>query len=396
MTDRTERTRALREALASRILVLDGAMGSVLHQRCTIHDFGGAGFDNCSENVLLERPDVIDEIHRGYLEAGADIIETNTFGGTRLVLDDFHIGDKVHEINVRAARLARDAAARYSTPERPRFVAGSMGPTTKSLSVTGGVTFQQLADNYYEQARALLEGGVDFLLIETAMDTGNVKAALIGIDRLERELGYKLLVSVSCTIYDWGGMLAGQPVDAFYASVSHRDLLSVGLNCATGPEFMTDHIRTLHQLASTYISCYPNAGLPNAEGRYDETPESLAKQLERFVEHGWLNIVGGCCGTTPEHIRALAHMVEGRKPREVPPKKRRSWYAGVELVEAEVSNRPLIVGERTNVIGSRAFRNLIAEEKWEEATEIARRQVRNGAHIVDVCLQSTDRDELKD
>lgn len=396
MIDRQQRIDALLDALKHRILVLDGAMGSILHQRCSISDFGGAGFDNCSENVLLHRPDVVEDIHKAYLEAGADIIETNTFGGTRLVLDDFHIGDDTHAINFTAAQLARQAAAAYSTPDRPRFVAGSMGPTTKSLSVTGGVSFQTLVDNYYEQAKALHEGGADFLLIETAMDTGNVKAALLGIDRLERELGHKLAVSVSCTIYDWGGMLAGQPVDAFYASVSHRDLLSVGLNCATGPEFMTDHIRTLHQLASTHLSCYPNAGLPNAEGHYDETPESLAKQLAKFADHGWLNIVGGCCGTTPEHIRAIAEMVAGRKPREVPAKKPRSWYAGVEVIEVDDSNRPLIVGERTNVIGSRAFKNLIAEEKWEEATEIARRQVRNGAHVIDVCLQSTDRDELQD
>jgi len=396
MPDSTIRQQALQDALERRILVLDGAMGSILHSRCSIQDFGGPGFDNCSENVLFHRPDVITDIHEAFLAAGADIIETNTFGGTRLVLDDFHIGDRAYDVNRHAAKLARFAANHFSTPEKPRFVAGSMGPTTKSLSVTGGVTFRELADNYYEQAKGLVEGGVDFLLIETAMDTGNVKAALIGVDRLERELGHKILVSLSCTIYDWGGMLAGQPVDAFYASVAHRDLLSVGLNCATGPEFMTDHLRTLQEMASTHISCYPNAGLPNADGHYDETPETLAAQLEKFVTHGWLNIVGGCCGTTPEHIRAIAQMVEGKKPRVVPERKRRSWYSGVELVEAEESNRPLIVGERTNVIGSRLFKNLIAEEKWEEGAEIARRQVRNGAQVVDVCLQSTERNEMTD
>jgi 5-methyltetrahydrofolate--homocysteine methyltransferase len=201
---------------------------------------------------------------------------------------------------------------------------------------------------------------------------------------------------VSGTIERFGAMLAGQPADAFYSSVSHADLLSVGLNCATGPDLMTDHIRTLAEMASTRISCYPNAGLPNEEDKYLETPESLAKQLDKFVEHGWLNIVGGCCGTTPEHIRAIAEMAEGRKPRAVPAPSHRAYYSGIELVEAEDSNRPLIVGERTNVIGSRLFKEMIAAEKWEEASEIARWQVKNGAHIVDVCLQSSDREELKD
>jgi 5-methyltetrahydrofolate--homocysteine methyltransferase len=201
---------------------------------------------------------------------------------------------------------------------------------------------------------------------------------------------------VSGTIEPMGTMLAGQSADAFYSSIGNRKLLSIGLNCATGPEFMTDHIRTLHEMATTRISCYPNAGLPNEEMKYLETPETLAAQLEKFVDHGWLNLIGGCCGTTPDHIRAIAQMVEGKKPRQLRPESHKAYYSGIELVEADESSRPLIVGERTNVIGSRAFKNLIAEEKWEEATEIARRQVRNGAHIVDVCLQSTDREEMKD
>ena len=201
---------------------------------------------------------------------------------------------------------------------------------------------------------------------------------------------------VSGTIEAAGTMLAGQTADAFWSSLAHFDLLSVGLNCATGPEFMTDHLRTLSELATTRISCYPNAGLPNEEGRYLETPATLAAQMERFVENGWVNLVGGCCGTTAEHIRALAAMVEGRKPRVMKPSAHRAFYSGIDLVEAEESSRPLIVGERTNVIGSRLFKDMVAAEKWEEATEIARRQVRNGAHIVDVCLQSTERDELSD
>ncbi len=271
-----------------------------------------------------------------------------------------------------------------------------MGPTTKAITVTGGVTFRELQEAYYEQSKALVEGGVDLLLLETCQDTRNVKAALIAIQTLERELGFKVPVIVSGTIEAMGAMLAGQAADAFWVSVSHADLLAIGLNCATGPEFMTDHIRTLHELAWTRISCYPNAGLPNEEGKYDETPESLAAQLERFARNGWLNLVGGCCGTTPAHIRALAGMAEGKAPRRVPGRSQRTFFAGVELIEAEESTRPLIVGERTNAIGSRLFKQMIAGDKWEEASEIARRQVRNGAHIVDVCLQSSEREEIQD
>ena len=237
---------------------------------------------------------------------------------------------------------------------------------------------------------------MDFLLFETGFDTRNIKSGVVATQQLEHELGHRIPIMISGTIERWGAMLAGQPVDAFYASVAHADLLAIGLNCATGPDLMTDHIRTLAQMASTRISCYPNAGLPNEDDQYLETPESLAHQLSKFVEHGWLNIVGGCCGTTPAHIRAMAQMAEGRRPHAVNPPSHRAYYSGVDLVEAEESNRPLIVGERTNVIGSRLFKKMIAEEKWEEASEIARWQVKNGAHIIDVCLQTSDREELND
>ncbi len=397
MYDRELRRKSLFEALEARILLLDGAMGTMLQQaRLTAEDFGGPSLEGCNEHLVLTRPDVILGIHRAYLEAGADIIETNTFGGTRIVLAEYGLEHQVGEINRRAAELARQAAQAFSTPDKPRFVAGSMGPTTKAITVTGGVTFRELESAYYEQARALVEGGADVLLLETCQDTRNVKAALLAIQRLRRELGFEVPVMVSCTIEPSGTMLGGQTADAFWVSVSHMDLVSVGLNCATGPEFMTDHIRTLHEMAWTRVSCYPNAGLPDEEGRYPETPESLAAQLERFIRNGWLNLVGGCCGTTPAHIRTLAQLVEGRPPRPVPPRSRRAFYCGIEVVEAEESNRPLLVGERSNVVGSRLFRQLINEEKWEEASEIARRQVRNGAHIVDVCLQQSEREELSD
>jgi 5-methyltetrahydrofolate--homocysteine methyltransferase len=397
MGSRELRRQALFESLERRILCLDGAMGTMLQQAgLTAADFGGPALEGCNEVLVRTRPDVVLGVHRAYLAAGADIIETDTFGGAPIVLAEYGLEASADELNRRAAELARQAADEFSTPERPRFVAGSMGPTTKSISTTGGITFTELREAYYVQAKALAEGGADILLIETCLDTRNVKAALLAVQQVMRELGSKIPVIVSGTIERTGTMLGGQAADAFYVSVAHADLLAIGLNCATGPEFMTDHLRTLHEIAATRISCYPNAGLPNEEGAYLETPESLARQLQRFVDHGWLNILGGCCGTAPAHIRAIAQMIEGKPPRPLQPPSRRAFYSGVELVEAEESNRPLLVGERTNVIGSRLFKNLIAAEQWEEASEIARRQVRNGAHIIDVCLQSSDRDEIGD
>ena len=269
-------------------------------------------------------------------------------------------------------------------------------PTTKAISVTGGITFEQLRNNFRDQARGLVEGGADILLLETCQDTRNIKAGVLAIDELSRELGQPIPVMISVTIEPMGTMLAGQNIEALWASLDHVDVLSLGLNCATGPEFMTDHVRTLQSLTNRFVSCYPNAGLPNEEGLYQETPTTLAEQLDRFVERGWLNIVGGCCGTTEKHIRAIAQMAEKKVPRHPAGASHRAVYSGIDVIEAEDSTRPLIVGERTNVIGSREFKKLIAAEQWEEATEIARRQVKSGAHIVDVCLQSTDRDEIKD
>ncbi len=391
------RHQALEDALASRVLVLDGAMGTMLQERqLTASDFGGPALEGCNENLVLTRPDVLLDIHRAYYEAGADIVETNSFGGTKIVLAEYGLQDRAYDLNFAAAKLARQVADEVSTPELPRFVAGSMGPTTKTITVTGGVTFPELIANYYEQAKGLVAGGADILLLETCQDTRNVKAGLLAINRLGQELNRPIPTMVSGTIEAMGTMLAGQTADAFYISISHAPLLSVGLNCATGPEFMTDHIRSIHDLSTTRVSCYPNAGLPDEEGKYLETPTTLAAQMERFVDHGWLNIVGGCCGTRPDHIRAIAQMVQGKRPREPKQPTHRTYFSGIEAVEAEDSNRPLIVGERTNVIGSRLFKKMIAEEKWEEATEIARWQIRNGAHVVDVCLQSTDRDELND
>jgi 5-methyltetrahydrofolate--homocysteine methyltransferase len=397
MTTPIERQQALAQILAERVLVLDGAMGTMLQQRnLTAEDFGGPALEGCNESLNRTRPDVLRAIHRAYLTAGSDAIETNTFNCDRISLGDYGLSNDVYELNVTAAKLAREAADEFSTGAKPRFVIGSMGPTTKSITVVGGVTFEALVDVYYERAKGLIDGGVDILAAETCNDTRAVKAALVAIDRLRSEYGRPIPTMVSGTIETLGTMLAGQTADAFAASVLHADLFSIGLNCGTGPEFMTDHLRTISDMSPMRVSCYPNAGLPNDEGKYLETPDSIAAQLERFLANGWLNIVGGCCGTTDAHIKAIAQMAEGKKPRPIPGRSHRAWYSGIELVEAEDSVRPLIVGERTNVIGSRLFKGLVAEEKWEEASEIARRQVKNGAHIVDVCLQSADRDEMTD
>jgi len=397
MRNLIEQGLALRELLRERILILDGAMGTMLQQvNLTAADFGGPHLEGCNENLVITRPDVVLGIHRKYLEAGSDIIETNSFGSTPVVLAEYGLGEHAHEISRRAAALARQAADEFSTPGKPRFVAGSMGPTTKAISVTGGITFEQLRNNFRDQARGLVEGGADILLLETCQDTRNIKAGVLAIDELSRELGQPIPVMISVTIEPMGTMLAGQNIEALWASLDHVDVLSLGLNCATGPEFMTDHVRTLQSLTNRFVSCYPNAGLPNEEGLYQETPTTLAEQLDRFVERGWLNIVGGCCGTTEKHIRAIAQMAEKKVPRHPAGASHRAVYCGIDVIEAEESTRPLIVGERTNVIGSREFKKLIAAEQWEEATEIARRQVKSGAHIVDVCLQSTDRDEIKD
>jgi 5-methyltetrahydrofolate--homocysteine methyltransferase len=397
MHNLNESAKALRELLSQRILVLDGAMGTMLQQRnLTAADFGGPALEGCNENLVRTRPDVVLDIHRKYLEAGADIIETDSFGGAPIVLAEYGLATDAHLLNKRAAELARQAADEFSASGKPRFVAGSMGPTTKAITVTGGVTFPELREAYYAQAKGLIEGGADLLLVETCQDTRNIKSALLAIRKLSQEIGADIPFVISVTIEPMGSMLAGQTIEAMWASLKYAKPLAFGMNCATGPEFMTDHIRTLSQLTSEFVSCYPNAGLPDEEGKYLETPTSLAAQLEKFVDHGWLNLVGGCCGTTEQHIRAIAQMAHGKTPRQRPAEAHRAIYTGIDAIEAEESTRPLLVGERTNVIGSRLFKNLVAEEKWEEASEIARRQVRGGAQVIDVCLQSTERDEKKD
>ena len=382
--------------MRERIVLFDGAMGTSIQARQPqVNDFGGPQYDGCNEYLVLTRPHIINDIHEGFLQAGSDIIETDTFGATRIVLAEFGLQDKTLDINRAAARLAKEVAQRYSTPDKPRFVCGSMGPTTKTISVTGGVTFDQMREAYAEQAEGLMLGGVDLLILETAQDTLNIKAGVIGIHEAFRKLGLSVPLVISGTIETMGTTLAGQGIEALYVSLAHNDLLAIGLNCATGPDFMTDHIRSLSQISRFPVLCMPNAGLPDEEGRYNETPEMIAAKLERFVDQGWLNTLGGCCGTTPEHLRLLAQMLGGKKPRVTQPP-RRSVVAGLEALTIEEDKRPVLVGERTNVIGSRKFKELIISGAFEEGTEIGRRQVRGGAQVVDVCLADPDRDELAD
>lgn len=387
----------LQEQMKKKILIIDGAMGTMLQQaNLSAADFGGELYEGCNEYLNITAPHVIEWIHRSYFEAGADIVETNTFGATKLVLADYELGAKAYEINKVAAELACKVRDEFGTPEWPRFVAGSMGPTTKSLSVTGGVTFDELVDNYMEQTRGLIDGGVDLLLLETSQDMRNVKAAFVGIEQARWSSGKNIPLIISGTIEPMGTTLAGQSIEAFYISVEHMKPLAIGMNCATGPEFMRDHIRSLSDLSTTGVSCYPNAGLPDEDGKYHESPESLAAKLAGFAEKGWLNMAGGCCGTTPDHIQALAEYLKDYEPRQIPTETHHHVVSGIEPLLYDDSMRPLFVGERTNVIGSRKFKNLIIDGQLDEAAEIARAQVKNGAHVIDVCLANPDRDELED
>ena len=364
-------------------------MGTMLQARdLRAGDFGGPDLEGCNEILNLTRPDVVRDIHAAYLEAGADMVSTNTFGCAPYVLGEYGLADRAYEIALAAGRLAREAAG-------TRFAIGAMGPGTRSISVTRNVTFEEVRQGYKVQARGLIDGGVDALMLETAQDTLNVKAAAIGIREALAEAGATLPLMISGTIEPMGTMLAGQGVEALYVALEHLHPFSIGLNCATGPEFMTDHLRSLASIATCFVSVYPNAGLPDERGQYGETPSSLAFKMRRFVDEGWVNIVGGCCGTTPAHIRALADLVRGRRPR-VPAAEEPLAVSGVDAVYPADDNRPLFVGERTNVIGSRKFKELIVAEKFEEAAEVGRAQVRSSAQVLDVCLANPDRDEAAD
>ena len=329
------------------------------------------------------------------MEAGCDIIETNSFGSTPLVLDEYGLGAKAYEISKKSSELAREALRPYDTSKKPRFVAGSVGPTTKALSVTGGVTFRDLITHFAVQIEGLVDGGCDYILIETAQDARNIKAALIAIEDVEKKKKQRILTAVSGTIETMGTMLAGQAVDALLSSLLHKEIFYIGLNCATGPEFMTDHLRTLAKTSPFPVACVPNAGLPDEDGCYLETPSMMQKTLQHFMEQGWVNFVGGCCGTHKGHIHSFSELAEKYPPRK-PLSLEKSYLSGIENLEVSEESRPLIVGERTNVIGSKKFKTLISEGRYEEAAEVARAQVKSGAHIIDICLSNPDRNEAHD
>jgi 5-methyltetrahydrofolate--homocysteine methyltransferase len=382
--------RSVKRALTERILVLDGAMGTMIQAAgLTAADFGGPALDGCNEHLTLTRPDVIRGIHAAYFDAGADCVSTNTFGCAPYVLGEYGLADRAYEIAKAAAVLAREASPAHG------FVIGAMGPSTRSISVTRNVTFEEVTAAYEVQAAGLIAGGVDALLLETQQDTLNLKAAAIGVRQAMRAAGVERPLMISGTIEPTGTMLAGQGVEALYVALEHLDPLSVGINCSTGPEFMTDHLRSLAAIATRFVTVYPNAGLPDERGQYGETPQSLAFKMRRFVDEGWVNLIGGCCGTTPAHISALRDLVRGRAPR-VPAAREPLAVSGVEVLYPTEDNRPIFVGERTNVIGSRRFKELIVAEQIEEAAEIGRAQVRASAQVLDVCLANPDRDEAAD
>src|SRR5438552_17271143 len=343
----------------------------------------------------ITQPDIIKSIHRQYLDAGADILETNTFNSNAISMSDYKMESLVYDLNLAGARLARQAADEFmaADPTRPRFVAGSVGPTNRTASMSPDVnnpafraaTFDALAAAYYEQARGLVDGGADLLLAETIFDTLNAKAALFAFEKCFSEAGRRVPVMASVTITDNSGRtLSGQTIEAFWNSVSHANLLSVGINCALGGKQMRPYVEELSDIAPVYLSCYPNAGLPNAFGGYDETASETSETLRDFAANGWLNIVGGCCGTTPEHIKAIADAMRGLKPRQIPSPEPYLRLSGLEPLTFRPDLNFVNIGERTNVTGSPKFSKLILAGQYEEALSVARDQVEGGAQIVDV------------
>ena len=377
----------LRELLQRRIVVLDGAMGTMVQAK---------GLKGCYDELTLTHPDAIEDIHLEYLRAGADIVETDTFTATSIALADFGLESKVREINVAAAQIAKRAADRAEREDgKPRWVAGSIGPTTKAASLSPdvndpgarSVTFQELVTAYGDQARALLDGGVDLLLTETHIDTLNCKAALFAIAELFAHGARKVPVIASVTIPDKSGRtLSGQTVEAFFNSISHANLFAVSINCALGADDMRPHVAELARIAGLPVACYPNAGLPNEFGQYDDTPEHMAKVLGSFARDGLLNLVGGCCGTQPQHIAAIRKAVDGVTPRRVASPPHYTRLSGLEPLTITPETNFVVIGERTNVTGSAQFRRLIKEDKYDEAVAVARQQVEGGANILDVCM----------
>ncbi len=409
--------KTIQELVRQRILILDGALGTMIQKyNLTEEQFRGERFveqpgqmKGNNDLLCLTAPYVIQDIHRKYLEAGADIIETNTFNAQRISMSDYHVEDYCREINLSAARIARALADEYTAknPEKPRFVAGSVGPTNKTCSMSPDVnnpafraiTFDELAEAYQEQMEALLEGGVDAILIETIFDSLNAKAAIYAAMEAMEKMGREVPLMLSVTVSDAGGRtLSGQTLDAFLASVGHAPVFSIGLNCSFGAKQLKPFLKQLATRAPYYISAYPNAGLPNSLGEYDQTPEDMAREVEEYIEEGLVNIIGGCCGTTEAYIAKYVPLVEGAKPHVPTPKSDTFCLSGLELLEQSTEVKFINVGERCNVAGSRKFLRLINEKNYEEALGIARKQVEDGALVIDVNMDDgllDAREEMK-
>ncbi len=393
----------LKSELEHRILILDGAMGTMIQRHKLVEkDYRGKRFaDNKihqkgnNDLLVLTQSEIIFEIHCGYLAAGADIIETNTFNAQRISMEDYGLGDYVREINLEAARLARKAADKFTleNPGKPRFVAGAVGPTNKTASMSPdvhnpayrAVTFDNLVTAYKEQMLALIEGGVDALLIETIFDTLNAKAAIFAAEEAMNELGKRVELMLSATVADSSGRtLSGQTIRAFLASISHANLLSVGLNCSFGAKDLKPFLQELSEKSPWFISAYPNAGLPNQFGEYDESPEKMAEQVKEYFDEKLVNIIGGCCGTTPEHIAEYQKLIVGKEIRKSAVSSSDLLLSGLEALILNDNSLFTNIGERCNVAGSRMFLRLINEKKYEEALSIARKQVEDGAQIIDI------------
>ena len=380
----------IEKILEKRILILDGAMGTMI-QRFSLdeNDFRGDRFKNhdCDlkgNNDLLSitRPDVISSIHEEYLIAGADIIETNTFSSTSIAQEDYNLSSIVYDLNFQSAQLAKKVAIKHSTKNKPRFVAGSIGPTNRTASISPDVenpafraiTFDQLKNSYKEQAIGLIDGKVDLLLVETVFDTLNCKAALFAIEEAFEDSGKRLPIMVSGTITDESGRtLSGQTAEAFLTSISHIPLLSIGFNCALGASSMSQYVKVLSDNAPFFISAFPNAGLPNEMGEYDQSPKGMALQIEDYMKRDIVNIVGGCCGTTPDHIRAFSDLAQNYKPRVRPIIKKEMRLSGLESVTINSDSNFINIGERTNVTGSIKFKRLIKDNNYEDALDVASR-----------------------
>ncbi len=387
------------DVVREKVIVFDGAQGTHLQgQNLTAEDFGGEQYNGCNEYLIITKPSAVEKIHVDYLEAGADVVESNTFGATSIVLNEYNLGDRAYEISFKAAQLAKRIAMQFSTPSHPRFAAGSMGPTTKLPSL-GHIPFLEMAASYKEQAKGLVEGGVDLLCVETCQDMLQVKAALYGVFEYFEESRRRVPVIASVTVETMGTLLLGTEISAALTTLEPYDIDIIGMNCATGPAEMSEHVRVLCSSSPKPVFVMPNAGIPENVGghaHYKLSPEELVKYLSHFVKDLGVSLVGGCCGTTKEHIRQLAAAVGGLAPKArnidfIP-----SASSLYQTSPYHVDPPPVLVGERTNANGSKLFRDLLAREDWEGIVAMGREAVKEGAHMVDVCAAYVGRDEVKD